>query len=414
MVKAPASRVRVAALILSCVGCALAASSARGSAQALSGPVSSEAPTDALARNIRLLATSPRKFEALVGAGRAALALGDTQAAAGFFGRAEEAHPQSPLPHVGMGAALLADGDATGALSYFARARQLGANGALMGKDRGLAYDLLGRHTEAQDDYRAALYGPEADEARRRLALSLAITGNQAGALAELAPLLARGDAAGARCRALVLALGRDVEGARRSVEVAMPGASAQMDPFLRRLPGLSSTEKAAAVNLGIFPQTGTSLAASPPVPGSGANGDRLASVEQLLRAPPVATIARPAVTQPARPVAQLASAGVTRRVPAATIAGGEQPKIWLQLASGANAGALPEQFSRIKVRNRELLEGISGYVAEGPDRARLLIGPFKNKSDAQIFADDLSSVNVRAFSWTNPVGQPIRKLSSE
>ena len=250
MVKAPASRVRVAALILSCVGLALAVSSAGVSAQALSGPVSSEAPVDALARNMRVLATSPRKFEALIGAGRAALALGDTQAAAGFFGRAEEAHPQSPLPHVGMGAALLADGDAMGALSYFARAKQLGANGALMGKDRGLAYDLLGRHSEAQEDYKAALYGPEADEARRRLALSLAITGDKEGALVQLQPLLARGDAAGARCRALVLALGGDVEGARRSVDVAMPGASAQMDPFLRRLPSLSSTEKAAAVNL--------------------------------------------------------------------------------------------------------------------------------------------------------------------
>ena len=413
MAKGPASRVRIAAFILSCVGIALAASSAGVSAQALSGPVSLEAPADALARNMRVLATSPRSFEALIGAGRAALALGDTQAAAGFFGRAEEVHSASPLPHIGMGASVLAEGDASGALAYFARAKQLGANAAQMGKDRGLAFDLLGRHADAQEDYRAALYGPEADEARRRLALSLAITGDREGALAQLAPLVARGDAAGGRCRALILALSGDVAGARRSVDAAMPGASAQMDPFLRRLPALSSSQKAAAVNLGIFPQGGDiAIAAVAPA------GDRLASVDQLLRAP-VAAAAPPQlqrrVAQPSHPIVQQASAAVSRRAPPP--ASGEasaRPKIWLQLASGANAAALPEQFRRIKTRHGELLDGISGYVTDGPDRARLLIGPFKSRSDAQVFADDLASVDVKAFSWTNPVGQNIRRLSFE
>lgn len=411
MAKGPASRVRVAAFILSCVGIALAASSTGVSAQALSGPVSLEAPADALARNMRVLATSPRSFEALIGAGRAALALGDTQAAAGFFGRAEEVHSASPLPHIGMGASVLAEGDAPGALAYFARARQLGANAAQMGKDRGLAYDLLGRHAEAQEDYRAALYGPEADEARRRLALSHAITGDREGALAQIAPLVARGDAAGGRCRALILALSGDVAGARRSVDAAMPGASAQMDPFLRRLPALSSSQKAAAVNLGIFPQGGgLAMAAVAPTE------DRLASVDQLLRTP-VSAAAPPQrqrpVAQPSRPIVQQASA-VSRRVPPASGEASARPKIWLQLASGANAAALPEQFRRIKTRHGELLDGISGYVADGPDRARLLIGPFKSRSDAQVFAEDLASVDVKAFSWTNPVGQNIRRLSFE
>lgn len=425
MVEGPASRVRVAALILGCVGIVLAASSGAVSAQALSGPVSREAPADALARNMRVLASSPNRFEALIGAGRAALALGDSQAAAGFFGRAEEMHSASPLPQVGMGAALLADGDVTGALAYFARASQLGANGALIGKDRGLAYDLLGRHSEAQADYKAALYGPEADEARRRLALSLAITGDRDGAIAQLRPLLARGDAAGARCHALVLALGGDSAAARRTFDSAMPGTYAQMEPFLRRLPTLSSSEKAAAVNLGIFPQSGAvSVAriAGNTIPALATNpvtGDRLASVEQLLRSPRAAPpavaaprpVLRPVVRQSVPPAVQ---AGKSPPVPApaASTTLGEQPKIWLQLASGANAAALPDQFRRIKTRHGDLLEGISGYVAEGPDRARLLIGPFRSRSDAQIFADDLASVSVRAFSWTNPAGQNIRKLS--
>src|SRR5690606_7781624 len=58
--------------------------------------VAKESAATALSRHIRVLASSPRNFDALIGAGRAALELGDVQAAAGFFGRAEEAYPTAP------------------------------------------------------------------------------------------------------------------------------------------------------------------------------------------------------------------------------------------------------------------------------------------------------------------------------
>jgi hypothetical protein len=346
-----------------------------------------------------------------------------------------------------MGAAMVIDGDAAAALPYFARAQQLGANGAMLGNDRGLAFDLLGRHADAQADYRAAMYGPDPDEARRRLSLSLAITGDKEGALAQLAPLMARGDAGAARTRALVLALSGDADGARRSIEAAMPGAAGQMDPFLRRLPALNSGQKAAAVNLGIFPNSGQSTLAGavPPPPAGGTaarTGDRLSSVEQLLRSPlPQPGAGAPAVQQPvvqgaatppqlaSRQVPQLTTQPVqtarpgpatsvairpANAQPVGTAAQAGQAKIWLQLASGANAAALPAQFQRLKLRHEELFEGISGYVADGPDRARLLIGPFKSSRDAEIFAQDLATVRVDAFSWTNPPGQAIRKIGSE
>jgi len=60
------------------------------------------------------------------------------------------------------------------------------------------------------------------------------------------------------------------------------------------------------------------------------------------------------------------------------------------------------------------VFRGISGYIAQGGDRSRLLIGPFKNKSDAGIFVQDLESANVSAFSWTSRPGDAIRKLSTE
>jgi hypothetical protein len=304
-------------------------------------------------------------------------------------------------------------------MRYFDRATQLGATAAMIGADRGLAYDLMGRHSDAQTDYRAALAGRDADEARRRLALSLAITGNKAGALETLAPLVTRGDRGAYRGRALVLALSGDLEGARRSLDSMMPGSSVQMAPFFAKLPSLRSDQKAAAVNLGIFPNTGQPSYAyvAPPrvtVPQSTQppqqgvvpmSGDRLASIDELLR--PNAS------APPSRPV-QVASIPSRAQPSSSASSPATRPRIWVQLASGSNAAALPDQFQRMKRRNRELFEGISGYVAESADRARLLIGPFKSVADANIFVEDLETVRVNAFSWTSPPGQMIRKLPTE
>ena len=213
-----------------------------------------QTPAGALARAIRMLAQNPRDFGALITAGRAALDLGDTQAAIGFFGRAEEVRPSDPAPKIGMGAATVATGDADGALRWFFEAQRLGATSATLGADRGLAQDLLGNQASAQVDYRAALGGREADEARRRLALSLGISGDRTAAFTALQPLLARRDPAAQRIRAFVLALVGDERGASSAIDQAMPGSGSRMAGFFRLLPTLSAAQKAAAVHLGVFP----------------------------------------------------------------------------------------------------------------------------------------------------------------
>ena len=430
MAKGRCSRVRIAVVILASVGAVFAGVPAQADAQVAVG-VRGESPSDALARNMKELGTNPRSFDALIGAGRAALALGDTQAAAGFFGRADEVWPDSPLAQAGMGAALAQEGDGSGALQYFSRATQRGASQSMIGADRGLAYDLVGQHSQAQADYRAALSGQDGDEARRRLALSLAITGKKADALAMLSPLMARGDAAGARCRAFVLALTGDSSGAKNAIEAAMPGSSANMAYFFRKLPELRSDQKAAAVNLGIFPDSGTQVASASPPPVSmnpvtiiqknarrsdDADDDRIGSIEKWLSEATQGNTTRPAT--PVAPAQQVAAASVPQfSVPVR--AGVDTSltttrRLWIQLASGPNSTALPEQFSRMKNRNRELFDGISGYVSEERGKARLLIGPFRNNEEATIFTEDLASVHIPAFTWTSQPGQAIRKLPSE
>jgi hypothetical protein len=297
----------------------------------------------------------------------------------------------------------------------------------MLGCDRGLAYDMMGQQAKAQADYRAALAGPDADEARRRLALSLAISGNKAEALNTLAPLSAKGDSTTMRVRAFILALTGDPAGAMRAVDTAIPGSASRVAPFLQRLAALPAGEKAAAVNLGIFPDSnGTAYAYAAPTPAmpstSAVTGavstDRLAGIDALLSAPsasaPVAAPPPPAYQPQAQAVQVAYSAppptpSTVQRTDAVS-----EPKIWLQLASGRNASALNDEFDRMKRDNGDLFDGITAYVAQDRDRARLVVGPFRGPSDAKIFADDLRSVGINAFRWTNSDSDRIVPLAGE
>jgi Flp pilus assembly protein TadD len=395
---------RLAGALVACT-CALGApAAAQGSYSAFD-----ESPSAALARYVRNLASDPRDFNSLIGAGKAALELGDAQAAAGFFARADEVDPRSPQPQAGMGAVSVANGEPQAALPYFKRAQQLGLPLTSFACDRGLAYDLMGQQQQAQADYRAALGGLDGDEARRRLALSLAISGDRANALQTLAPLSAKGDAGVARVRAFVLALSGDSNAAMNAINAAMPGSAANVAPFIQRLPSLSAGQKAAAVNLGIFPDSGDvayAYAAPPRTPPAAAasSADRLSGIDSLLRASPAAApkAVQIAYAQPPAPAS-------TQRTMAAF-----EPGIWLQLASGSDISAMSAQFRRLKTKSPDLFDGIKPYVASSADGARLVVGPFRGNSDAEIFADDLQSIGVSPLKWTNSQADRIAPLPAE
>jgi Flp pilus assembly protein TadD len=420
--------IRVIGALLACAGGVGIVAAAPASALGSYSPYN-ETASAALARYLRALADDPKDFQSLIGAGRAALVLGDMQSAAGFFARADEVNPRSPQPQAGMGAVQVHLGDAKAAMPYFTRAQQLGATQALLGCERGLAYDLMGQQALAQADYRAALSGPDADEARRRLALSLAISGDKAGAIAAIAPLSAKGDATSSRIRAFVLALTGDPNGAMIAVDAAMPGSWASVSPFLQRLPGLPAGAKAAAVNLGIFPDSsGAAYAYAAPVRSAPAPAattastttDRLAGIDALLRpSQPAATPvwqqpALQATPAPVQPRAVQASYAPPRPATVQRTAPVRDDRIWLQLASGSNTGALSDQFARLKTENRDLFEGITGYVAQGSGHARLVIGPFRGPSDARIFASDWRTVGIDAFRWTNSDSERIVPVAAE
>lgn len=219
-------------------------------------------PGTTLAAHLRTLAASPRDFHALMGAGQAALDVGDPNAAVGFFARAEEQAPRDGRAKAGLATALVQLEKADDALRLFGEAVALGVREDEIARDRGLAYDLRGEPRRAQEDYVRSLRHRADDETTRRYALSLGISGEKAKALDVLDPLLRRQDQGAWRARAFILAMNGDVAGANSVARQVMPAALASsMIPFLSRLARLDAADRAHAVNFGTMPSDGTAYA---------------------------------------------------------------------------------------------------------------------------------------------------------
>ncbi len=221
-------------------------------------------PVAALSRYLRMLAANPRDLASLTGAGRAALAVGDANAALGFYARAEEIAPRNGRIKAGLATALVQMEQPRTALKLFDEAVALGVPVGEIASDRGLANDLNGDGRRAQADYTLALRTKEDDETLRRLALSMAISGDRNGALTILDPLLKRRDSGAVRARAFILALTGDQTGASAAARAAMPPQQASvMASFMGRLSRLNPAQKALAVNFGYFPSDGRSYSAA-------------------------------------------------------------------------------------------------------------------------------------------------------
>ncbi|MBC2668265.1 SPOR domain-containing protein [Novosphingobium piscinae] len=189
-------------------------------------------------------------------AGKAALGMGDIDAAIGFFARADQLSPNNMRVKAGLAGAMVRSENPYDAIPLFAEADKAGSLDPLLLSDRGLAYDLVGDNATAQRYYREALAAQPEDETLRRLALSQAIAGDRAGMELTLAPLLQRQDKAAWRTRAFALAILQKPEEAIAIADQTMPDEMAQsIAPYLRYMPRLTAAQQAAAANFGRFPR---------------------------------------------------------------------------------------------------------------------------------------------------------------
>jgi hypothetical protein len=90
------------------------------------------------------------------------------------------------------------------------------------------------------------------------------------------------------------------------------------------------------------------------------------------------------------------------------------QPKLWLQLSSSGNVDVLASRFKHYKSQNPDVFDGIKPYVARSAEGVRLLVGPFRGPSDAALFAEDLQTIGIDAYKFTDSPEDRIAPLLVE
>ena len=280
-----------------------------------------------LSAALRRLAARPTDLEALLSAGNASLVLHDASAAAGFFARAAAVAPADQRVILGQARVALEQRRPVDALAGFARAEQAGVRPLDMAADRGLAHDLVGDNARAQELYRSVLAAGDDSEVRRRLALSLAITGNRPEFERTLYPMLRDEDRSAYRTRAFGLAILGLTDDAVGIADAMMPTDLAlRMAPYLRYMPRLTKAQQAAAGNLGAFPAATEIGRDSADIANYASAGARIAARADTSLTPAGAALG-PRDTQATRPAAGAsgsASPGAAARV--ATPLSGTRP----------------------------------------------------------------------------------------
>lgn len=169
--------------------------------------LSGGAPAIALQVSDQLLAKDPRDTGALVRRGDALTALGRGSEAVVNYTMAIEVEPKNGRALVGLGRVRLSQDPAV-AETLFARMTTLDPKDAVALSDLGVARDMQGHHAAAQEAYRLALgVAPASVAVQVNLGLSMALSGDAAGAVRLLQPLAAAPDAAPRIRQDLALAL---------------------------------------------------------------------------------------------------------------------------------------------------------------------------------------------------------------
>lgn len=410
--------------------------------------------TQRLNRALLRLAKRPKNVAALIEAGEAATEVGDLDAAIGFYGKADEIAPNDWRVKLGMARVFLRSGRPTDALPLFAAAQSAGADANDVLSDRALALDLVGDSENAQTAYKRAIaLNSSDDEAKRRLALSYAISGNRDGFEETLRPMIDRRDFASFRARAFGLAIMGEQDRAAAIVDAVMPrDLAGRINPYLAYMPRLTKAQQAAAANLGIFPKAADIGREDPRIAAysSGASsaessvrtaGSRLEPAgpplgRRTTPAPePSFDLAQAGASAPSTPsesvadafadlgdaelagksgnAVDLAAIEIPREAaPAPEPARPQHPaRIWVQLATGRDMGALKFDWRRFARQAPELLGDFRPHVTPWGQANRLLAGPVTSRAEARELINALKAKGIDTFRFSSPEGVEIKEL---
>ena len=254
----------------------LAACSPRGSTGLGTGPPGLDladtalrggSPEIALEITNGILARNPDNEAALLTQGEALTALQRLDEAEVSFTRALAVNPTSVGGDIGLGRLRLGRDPVAAEQLFLEAIKHEPRNGVAL-NDLGIARDLQGRHTEAQEAYRQALgVAPDMTAAQVNLALSLAMSGQSKDAVQMLRPL-ANAPGASSQMRhdlAAVLTMGGDKAEAERILSKDLSANEVQ-----QALSAYASGSQGKASNL--LSQGSAPQAAAPrPAPPAGA-----------------------------------------------------------------------------------------------------------------------------------------------
>lgn len=171
----------------------------------------------------RLAQTEPNRIDVHLGMGRSMLGAGDLKRAEASFRRAASFEPGREEVMAGLARTYLQMRRPTDAITYFDAASRAAPQVSGYQSGKGVALDMMSRHAEAQQAYRAALkIKPDDVAAANNLGLSLALSGKADEAVAVLSRLVLEPGATARVRQNLALAYGmRGDEAAARRTAVA-------------------------------------------------------------------------------------------------------------------------------------------------------------------------------------------------
>ena len=96
-----------------------------------------------------------------------------------------------------------------------------------------------------------------------------------------------------------------------------------------------------------------------------------------------------------------------------ARLAKADPPRIWVQVAGGANQNDLPKAWAAVKAK-APALAGKAAYTTPLRATNRVVTGPFKTDAEARAFVNTLAKQGVSAFPFTSAKGQKMTKLDTK
>jgi hypothetical protein len=86
--------------------------------------------------------------------------------------------------------------------------------------------------------------------------------------------------------------------------------------------------------------------------------------------------------------------------------------RAWVQVATGADAGALASDFRRFARADPAVFEGQTGGTAVWNRSRRLVVGPFRNAAAARAWLARFVAAGGDGFVWTSDAGEEVTPLA--